>query len=252
MTKKTILTLAFMALVACLSAQTLQFEFDGHVFANNEVYICTSEPNEIGEMAQDMQIRNLTNETIPVVVRKEEVQMVDGTENSFCWAGLCMPATTFESRPWPMEGGAVSMIGELSFHHQIDPTYSGNPVNFLIGTSIVRYYAYSADDQDNTVCLEVWFAYGAEDVDENMVSFGHAYPNPATSQVRFDYQLSGEGNASVSVYNLMGQEVMNQQLGAMQGQAVLSVADLTDGIYFCTMKVNGRAVKTEKFVVKKF
>ena len=151
-----------------------------------------------------------------------------------------------------MEGGALSMIGELSFHHQIDPTYSGDPANFLVGTSIVRYYAYSADDQDNTICLEVWFAYGAESISENSVTFGHAYPNPATSQVRFDYQLAGEGYASVSVYNLMGQEVLNQQLGSMQGQAVLSVADLTDGIYFCTLKVDGRAVKTEKFVVKKF
>ncbi len=38
----------------------------------------------------------------------------------------------------------------------------------------------------------------------------------------------------------------------MQGQVVLPVDNLNDGIYFCSIKLNGRAVKTEKFVVKKF
>ena len=40
--KKSIFTLAFLALVAFASAQTLQFELDGRVFANNEVYIFPS------------------------------------------------------------------------------------------------------------------------------------------------------------------------------------------------------------------
>lgn len=251
MIKKTIFTFAFMALMACASAQTLQFELEGRVFANNEVYICPSEPNGIGELLQEMQIRNLTNDSLLVVVKKEEIKMVEGTENSFCWAGSCLPSTVFESRPWTVAANSASLVGELSFHHQIDPTFSGEAANFLVGTSIVRYYAYPVNEPDNTACIEMWFAYGAESVKENEVSLGHAYPNPASSLVRFDYRLSERGNVSVSVYNLLGQEVLNQTLDAMQGQAVLSVADLNDGIYFCNLKVNGRAVKTEKFIVKK-
>lgn len=251
MIKKSIFTLVFLAVIGWASAQSLQFELDGRVFVNNEVLICDAEPSSIGELAQDMQIRNLTNETIPVVIRKEYVKIIEGTENTFCW-GLCFGEATFESRPVDLQGNALSMIGELSFHHQLDVEYTGDPANFAIGTSIVRYYAYSALDPDNTICIEMWFAYGADGIDENKVSFGHAYPNPASSLVRFNYQLPVNGNASVSVYNLLGQEVMNQELSSMQGQAVLSVADLTEGIYFCNLKVNGRAVKTEKFVVKKY
>jgi hypothetical protein len=251
MIKKLFFTLAFLAVAGWVSAQSLQFEMDGRVFANNEVLICDSEPSSIGELALEMQIRNLTNETIPVVVRKEYVKIVEGTENTFCW-GLCFGEPTFESRPVDLGGNAVSMTGELSFHHQLDLEYTGNHDNFVVGTSVVRYYAYPSKDPDNAVCIEVWFAYGAEGVDENKVSFGHAYPNPASSVVRFNYQLPAAGNASVSVYNLLGQEVMNQELSNMQGQAVLSVADLNEGIYFCNLKVNGRAVKTEKFVVKRF
>ena len=250
MMKKSIFTLAFLALMAFASAQTLQFELDGRVYENNEVIIC-SEPTEFGELALEMQIRNLTNEAIPVVVSKEEVKIIDGTENSFCWGINCYGADTFESRPFTLEGNAVSASSELSFHHYLDLTYSGDPANFAVGTSVVRYYAYSSDNQDNKVCLEVWFAYGAEGINENEVVLGHAYPNPASSVVRFDYELPGAANASVSVYNLLGQEVLKQDLNALQGQAVLSVADLTEGIYFCNLKVDGRTVKTEKFIVRK-
>ena len=251
MIKKLFFTLAFFAVTGWVSAQSLQFELDGKVFANNEVLICDPEPSSIGELAQEMQIRNLTNETISVVVRKEYVKIVEGTENTFCW-GLCFGEPTFESRPVNLEANAVSMMGELSFHHQLDLEYTENQDNFVVGTSVVRYYAYPSSDPDNAVCIEVWFAYGAEGIDENKVSFGHAYPNPASSVVRFNYQLPAAGNASVSVYNLLGQEVMNQELSNMQGQAILSVADLNEGVYFCNLKVNGRAVKTEKFVVKRF
>ena len=110
--KKSIFTLAFLALVAFASAQTLQFELDGRVFANNEVFICPSEPNMTGELAQEMQLRNLTNQTLSVVVMKEEIQMVPGTENSFCW-GSCYDPTVTISRPNELEGNSVSLAGPM-------------------------------------------------------------------------------------------------------------------------------------------
>ena len=39
--KKSIFTLAFLAIMACVSAQSLRFEYDGHVYANGETIICT-------------------------------------------------------------------------------------------------------------------------------------------------------------------------------------------------------------------
>ena len=251
MMKKSIFTLAFLAVMAFASAQSLQFELDGRVFANNEKYICETAPNDWGEIELKMQLRNLTDKALEVVVEKEYVKIVDGTSNTFCW-GSCLGPDGFVTRPVIMEPFAVSGDGELSFHYQVDPTYSGDEASYLVGTSMLKYYAYPADDPSVKTCIEIWFAYGASNIDENKINFSHAYPNPASSVVRFNYQLPSAGNVSVSVYNLLGQEVLSQQLGALQGQAVLSVADLTEGIYFCNLKVDGRAVKTEKFVVKKY
>lgn len=251
MIKKSILTLVFMAVIGWVSAQSLQFEMDGRVFANNESYTCEDTPTSWGEIELKMQLRNLTDRQIEVVVEKEYVKIVDGTTNMFCW-GSCLGPEAFATRPKTMEPNAVSADGDLSFHYQIDPNYSDDETSYIVGTSVIKYYAYLVDNTDDKVCIEIRFGYGASGVDENKISFGHAYPNPASFMVHFNYQLPTTGNVSVSVYNLLGQEVLSQQLDALEGQAALSVADLTDGIYFCNLKVDGRAVKTEKFVVKKY
>ena len=250
--KKSIFTLLFLAIVACVSAQSLQFELKGHVYANGESIICDS-VSEMGELVQEMQIRNLTSNSLQVMVKREIIQMVDGTENSFCWGNCFAPTVDVSSRPVTMDAGAVSVEGLLSFHQLLDPTYSSDPSNYAVGTSVVKYYAFPADNEEDKVCIEVWFAYNAEGVSEKpSISFSHAYPNPASSMVRFDYNLSAADNVSAAVYNLLGQEVMREQLNNMQGVVSFSVADLNDGIYFCNLFVNGQAVKTEKFVVKKF
>ena len=248
MLKKSVFTLALMAFVAFASAQSLQFELDGYVFANGEKVICTH-VEEWGEMIQEMQLHNLTSASIDVMIKREIVQNVEGTQNSFCWGTCYGPNVDCSPRPQALEAGAVSLPGLLSFHQAI--ASAEDPEVFITGTSIVKYYAYPADNENDQVCIEVWFAYGAESIDENQVALGHAYPNPASSVVRFNYELPNAANASVSVYNLLGQEVLKQDLDMLQGQVALSVADLTEGIYFCNLKVNGRTVKTEKFIVRK-
>lgn len=246
--KKSIFTLAFLALMAFASAQSLQFELDGYVFANGEKVVCTH-VEEWGEMVQEMQLHNLTDAPLDVMIRREVIQNVEGTQNSFCWGTCYSPFVDVSPRPQSLEAGAVTVPGLLSFHQAI--ASADDPEVFITGTSIVKYYAYPADNEDDQVCIEVWFAYGAEGIDENQVVLGHAYPNPASSVVRFNYELPSVANASVSVYNLLGQEVLKQDLSALQGQVALSVADLTEGIYFCNLKVDGRTVKTEKFIVRK-
>ena len=250
--KKSIFTLMFLAAMGWVSAQSLlQFELDGQVYGEGDKVICT-EVTEWGEMLQDMQIRNLTGEALDVMIEKEEVDLVEGTQNYFCWGSCYTPSVFVSPRPVSVEGNAVTEIGAFSIHHQIDPEMSGDPANFISGTSGLRYYAYPYGQEDKKACLEIWFAYNVEGVVENVTyNFGHAYPNPATSMVHFDYSLTSADRVSVSVYNLLGQEVMSQQINNLQGTVAVSVADLNEGIYFCNLFVNGQAVKTEKFVVKK-
>ena len=249
MLRKSLLFIALTAFVGYVSAQTLQFEYQGAALANNEKIIFEEAPSAIGEMVLEMNIHNLSDQAVEVTVEKELIKVVEGTENSFCW-GQCFGPDVFTSRPpVPMEPNSVSADGALSFHYQVDPTYSGDPDACLPGTTIIKYYAYTTSDPDNKVCVEVWFAYNATEIAENSIDFGHAYPNPASTQVSFD--LRGNGIVNAVVYNLLGQEVKSMVVNASQSKVNFDLSDMQPGIYFCSFIVNDEVLKTEKFIVKK-
>ena len=244
MIKKSIFTLMFLAVMGWVSAQSLQFEWDGHVYEDGETVECTNDEYGYGEYIQHMQLKNLTSGDLNVIVEKEIVEDLEGASNFFCW-GMCFSPDVFVSpNPVPVAANSVTADDALSFHVFFDEG--------VYGKVKMRYYAYEEHNPSERVGINVVFTKSGVSVNENTaMRFGQAYPNPASSVVNFDYNLNPSDKASVSVYNLLGQEVMNQQVNSLQGSLSLSVADLNDGIYFCNLFVNGSAVKTEKFVVKK-
>lgn len=240
--KKSIFTLILMAVIGCVSAQSLQFEWEGTVFDEGEIIECTNDEYGFGELIQHMYVRNNTQEPMKVLIEKEVIQDLEGVMNTFCW-GMCFgPDVIVSPDANEVPAGDIN-TDELSFH----ALYNED----VFGDVIVKYYAYEERTPEQRVSIVVRFRKSGVGVAENVANLGHAYPNPASSVVHFDYELSASNTVSVSVYNLLGQEVLNQNLNSLQGQVTISVADLNEGIYFCNLVVNGRAVKTEKFVVKK-
>lgn len=246
MIRKSLLTMVLLAIFGFVSAQSLQFELNGHVYADGDEVLC-NEPNLVfDEMIQHFQIRNNSSEAINVVVKKEEVEVLEGTMNYFCW-GLCLSPEVYVSQPVPMEAGAVSGEEDFAIHVSFDPEWTMDPAQWLQGVVVIKYTAYNERNEDDKVSIIVKFESDITSVAENQVSMSQAYPNPASSVVRFN--VNCEGLASVALYNLLGQEVLTQDVE--NDQVVLSVADLNEGIYFCNLKVNGQVVRTEKFIVKK-
>lgn len=242
MMKKSIFTLILLTLMGYVSAQTLQFEWEGTVFDEGETIECTNDEFGFGEYIQHMQVRNITSEPMKVLIEKEIIQDLEGVMNSFCW-GMCFGPDTFVSpEAIDIPAGEVN-TDELSFH----ALYPDD----LYGDVIIKYYAYEERNPDQRISIIVRFRKSGVGVNENVhtMTLGQAYPNPATNTVSFNYSFGG--NLCAVVYNLVGQEVMRQELNANDGQLSFSVADLQGGIYFCTMLVDGRAVSTQKFVVKK-
>ena len=69
MIRKSIFTLALLAVIGCVSAQSLRFELNSTVYTDGESIICTY-VEEWGEMVQHMQVRNLANEPVNVLIEK--------------------------------------------------------------------------------------------------------------------------------------------------------------------------------------
>lgn len=236
MIRKSLLTLVLLAFAGFVTAQSLQFELNGEVFAEGQEITCTNDEYGYGEIIQHMSVRNMTENAMNVVIEKEIIQDMEGAMNSFCF-GNCYGPDIFVS-PNPVRVDAHSINTEDLSFHVIFEQY---------GTVIMKYYAYDEANPSEKVSIVVKFAYGTESVPETVATMGAAYPNPASSEVHFN--VSCDGLASVALYNLLGQEVLTQDVE--NGQVVISVADLNEGIYFCNLKVNGQVVRTEKFIVKK-
>ena len=243
MIKKSVFTLMFLAVMGWVSAQSLQFEYEGHVFADGETVECMNDEYGYGEFIQHMQMKNLTSGDLSVVVEKEVIQDLENTSNFFCW-GMCYGPDIYVSNPVTVAANSLN-TDDLSFHVLfMDPD--------LYGKVKVKYSAYVEGNASQRITINVVFIKSGVGVQESTVAgFGQAYPNPASSVVNFDYSLSAGDRVSVTIYNLLGQEVTKQQVNGLQGRLSISVADLNDGIYFCNLFVNGSAVKSEKFVVKK-
>ena len=241
MIRKSIFTLMLLAVIGYVSAQTLQLELNGVTYENGETIVCETE--EYGEYVQHFQVRNLAGFDQDVMLMKEVVQDLDGVMNYFCWGSCYLPETMVSPRPVTIPANTLCEE-DLSVHAMYDEG--------IFGDVIVKYSIYDAANPDERVSVAVRFHKSGTDVNEQVrFNLGHAYPNPATSMVRFDYELSNSDNASISVCNLLGQEVMRQNMDALQGLVSFSVSDLNEGIYFCNLMLNGRIVKTEKFIVKK-
>lgn len=238
MLKKSLLTAILAALVGMVSAQTIQFEYDGYVYENGETII--SPYNEaFGEYVTELYIRNLSNDDLNIIVEQDLLEGADGIMMQLCW-GQCMVGNEhITSLPVLVAAQTVS-IDMVSLH-----------CLFLEGeTGVVKaiYHAYDEDHPESKISIIVLYGETAN-VAETSFNLGQAYPNPASTEVHFD--LQSNDNVNVTVYNLLGQEVKSQLVGAHQNRVNISVDDLQPGIYFCRFSVNGMVERTEKFIVKR-
>lgn len=239
MVKKSIFTLVLLAVFGWVSAQSLQFELNGEVLSDGQIVYCVDFNENFGEFIQDLQIRNISGRDLNVVVEKEEISVPEGSMNYYCW-GSCFSPSVYISPAVAMPAGSVSGEGELGFHFM--------PAT-MSDFARIRYYAYE-ERTDERISVVVVFNSNENVGEKPLCTFGSAYPSPASSMVHFDYRLTG-GNAVAVVYNLVGQEVMRQEMNGFEGCLNVSVADLKDGIYFCSVMLDGRTCATAKFVVKK-
>lgn len=244
--KRIVLFFMALAAVSFASAQSFIVMRDGQVLPSGEKIIVTAVDPVMNEMIVDLSVKNNSEASLDLILSRENVQMVEGMSSYFCW-DFCYPATVSVSNPETYEPGETKEHKSLHY----GPDYNVQE-QMLPGTTICKYSISSRANPSETFTLEVWFAYNATSLDERSLtqcSFGAAYPNPASSTVSFQCNVVNNADASLSIYNLLGQEVKAQTINK-QGKISVAVDDFQEGIYFCNFMVDGKLLKTEKFIVK--
>ena len=90
---------------------------------------------------------------------------------------------------------------------------------------------------------------GIEDF-EAISSFS-IYPNPATTEIRYEYNAINAGKMFISLTDVNGREVYTDRLESQVGshQGVISLNDFAPGMYTFTLIENGK-IATEKIIIE--
>lgn len=243
--KKLFFTLLLMVSVFALSAQkyTVTEKESGAVVENGASYYVYGPGNAWGELILDLSVT--ANENVNLIAEVEILQQVEGTYNMIC-LGMCYaPGVTIT----PVVDFAAGETKDFAMHYSAEDPYNLEGVLGL--EQIMRYYLHEEGSHDMFV-IDVTFKYSLESIEDysSAAVFSNAYPMPARDVVNFDYNFASSVNAEVAIYNMMGQEVLRSAINGISGKASINVSDLTDGVYFYSLIVNGNTEKSSKLVVR--
>jgi hypothetical protein len=75
------------------------------------------------------------------------------------------------------------------------------------------------------------------------------YPNPASNHVIIDYDIIYVKEAKLQIYNSIGAVVYSKELKNKHDKIKVSVSDYKNGLYFCSLKIDGKLLNTRKIIV---
>ncbi len=242
--KKVLLSLlVILGLFFTTTAQMFEMYHDGNLITMGEEITVVGDPLDM-ELISHIALKNISPDSVNIKCRKIEIDMIEGSENYFCWAA-CYANFIFLS---PLNVGleSDSITNEFSGHYMPKEN---------IGVSHMCYSFFDVDNPNDSTYFYVKYTaieVGIEDLNKDDVFVSNPYPNPANSQVTFDYNFrAGTNNVKINIHNLLGAKVKEISIFGTNGKAIIDVNDLNDGIYFYSVNIDNKIVETKRLVVSR-
>lgn len=245
---KKILFLAAIFTAGVASAQTFQ------LMDHNNVDIGGTNHYEYGS-ALDMSetkfhVKNLSGSTASYTCKVYEISNQPNTDLQVCYGSNCYTGAASTSGAQAVGGSASVASGATDLTFKVAPfTFS-----WAAGDSATwRVVIYNVSDVNDSAAAVITWKVNPTSIDElsaNSVKFS-AYPNPTSGDLTVNYNIDVEdANNTLAVYDVVGKKVKSYTLLKNKGQLKLNVSDLNPGVYFYTVNVNGKALKTERVIVR--
>jgi len=200
----------------------------------------------IGETIKaPIRLKNTSDKSITLVVRKISGQIGSTQKNYICVDGDCLDQR--------IEDYLV----------KLDPGQSLNTFQIALdaglvsGESVVRYQVYNRLTPGHSYEFDLNFNVDERPEKESiyssrLVTLHDVYPNPVVDQAVVDYKiLNDRVKAKLVVHNLLGSIVGEYSLPSVDNFVRVKTDYLAAGIYFYTLYVNDESVMTRKLIVRK-
>ena len=174
-----------------------------------------------------------------VKLRKTEIELIDGTYTDFTFDGIDETLETTVST------NVYALILNERIYSQVRYHYPAN----ANGTSVVRYNFFDPKGEANDVIFTITYKTrirGCEEIPNEI----NIFPNPATSNVFFDYSFcKNYSDATVEIVNILGKTVGIYNIEKQEDQIEIDISTFKPGIYFCTFRSENDVIQVEKLII---
>lgn len=240
--RTTLLSFLLFTLPIIAFSQNLTLSWHDGVVPNGSILDVSGRIDTV--IVAEVLVHNEGLSTIEVKVRKENIHLVPGAMDTYCFASQCY--------------GSEVPVSVHSVH--IDPgmydsTFYGDyyPLGNE-GTSIFRYTFFNVADTTDTVSVTIRYSgtLNVPVIDKPAPGVSNAYPNPASDRVSFDYfPVNSEGTRLMVIRDMAGRLVRESIIPSDGGTLEIDLSDIENGIYFYSLIQGNKLVLTRKLVVKK-
>jgi len=241
MIKNILLSCFLIAFLPNSIAQNLVlYDFDDKVISNDTIYKAGNTNDNLLEIG--FKITNSGTSAINVKVKKEEISIIDGTENYFCWKECYAPDIFVSPDFLTIEAGATN---DRSFKGDYKP-YQNN------GESEIRYTFFNVDDEQDTATVLVVYQVSTPTAinlaENNKKLISKAFPVPARDFVRIKYNIDEANNVKLEIFNLQGSKIEEKEIIKLKGEYILFSYNYKQGIYLYQFTQNGQIIESGKVV----
>ena len=240
--KSLLIGLLSVFIVTIGKTQNLELFYEGNLLSNDTIeiqgdvnadtlYIYIYQGDTVYyynyEVFAEIDVKNISTNTLNVQCKKRYIQILNDTEDIFCWLS-CFPPYTFESIvPATIQPNETTTI--FSGHYKP----SGQ-----LGCSLIAYTFFNDNDPSDSAMLVVKYImhdciYNA--IQENTLisnSFSLPYPNPASDKIFIKSNSFVFKEGVFELYNNLGVNVKTFSIKSTNTVLEFSTKELLSGIYF--------------------
>lgn len=192
------------------------------------------------EGAIEVELQNMSAASADVLVRRTDLQTIDGASSYFCWKNCYAPNTFVSPDDEFVSIDPQAISQNFSAHYMASDHF---------GSVVSRYTFFDKRNPADSAWFIVRFTAEGTSVNNpasDMLSM--AYPNPASDFISLNFK-DIRGNHTLSLLSLTGSVVKSVTIEPFTTNYVLNVSDVPAGLYFYSLSTEGKIVSSKKIVI---
>ena len=189
-----------------------------------------------------LKVTNTSANDISIKVKKEEVSVIEGSENYFCWKE-CYAPDVFVSPDFLLVEAGVTK--DRSFKGDYKPNQNS-------GETKIRYTFFDMNNETDKATVLVVFEIPTTTkitpVSNNTSSFSKSFPVPANNFVTIEYNLNQTNNITLQIFNLKGSKIEERTIEQSSGELIINSDSYKSGSYIYQFTKEGKILDSGKFI----